>query len=45
MNRLVLAETNRADSIKYVHQFRVDVDVFIPKQKKENRDWDLSFTT
>lgn len=43
MNRLVLDESERGNSIKYVHQFRCDVDVFIMRQQKDNRDWDLRF--
>ena len=41
MNKLAFAEQGREDSIKYRHQFRVNVDVFIKHKKMENRNWDL----
>ena len=43
MNRLVFAEPNRQDTIKYVHQFRVDVNIYVQKSEMKNRDWDLCF--
>lgn len=41
MNKLVFAEQGREDSIKFRHQFRVNVDVYIKRKKMENRNWDL----
>lgn len=43
MNRLVFAEPNRRDMIKYVHQFRVDVNIFVQKKEAKDRDWDIAF--
>lgn len=41
MNRLVFAEPNRQDTIKYVHQFRADVNIFVHRKAGEERDWDV----
>ena len=41
MNKLVFAEQGREDAIKYKHQFRVNVDVYIKHKKMDHRNWDL----
>ena len=44
MNKLVFAEQGREDSIRYMHHFRVNVDVYIKHKKMDHRNWDLFFS-
>lgn len=44
-NKLVFAEPQNEQTIKYMHQFRVNVDVFICHADKKDRDWDLHFAS
>lgn len=41
MNKLVFAEQGSEESIKYLHHFRVNVDVVVKHKKMEHRNWDL----
>jgi hypothetical protein len=40
-NKLVFAEPGNEKAIKYVHHFRVNVDVYIKHKKMEQRNWDV----
>lgn len=42
MNRLVFAEPEDQNTIRYVHQYRVDANIFIQKKKMGSRDWDVA---
>lgn len=43
MNKLVFPEAEDHTTIKYVHHFRVDVDVLIKHERRHGRDWELYF--
>lgn len=42
MNRLVFAEPENQNTIRYVHQYRVDANIYIQKKNVGPRDWDVA---
>jgi hypothetical protein len=41
MNKLVFAEPGDVNTIKYLHQFRLDIQVYIKHVKAGERNWDV----
>ena len=43
MNKLAFAEPGKQGVIKYAHNFRVDIDLYIQYRDDEDKDWEIRF--